>query len=104
MLERIERKALSEHAVIHLKNIQTNLDLIFETNFKGLPDKNGDIKVVLGTMNDITEKELLKTSASRDPLIGCFNQRSGDMTVVFTFQKFQNQEDFYTIIFFDVDV
>ena len=103
LLERIERKALSEHAVIHLKNIQTSFDLIFETNFKGLPDKNGNIKVVLGTMNDITEKELLKTSASRDPLIGCFNRRSGDMTLVSTFQKFQNGEDFYTIIFFDVD-
>lgn len=85
LLERIERKALSEHAVIHLKNIQTSFDLIFETNFKGLPDKNGNIKVVLGTMNDITEKELLKTSASRDPLIGCFNRRSGDMTLVSTF-------------------
>lgn len=103
LLERIEKKALSEHAVIHLKNIQTNLDLIFETNFKGLLDKSGNIKAVLGTMNDITEKELLKTSASRDPLIGCFNRRSGDMTLVSTFQKFQNEEEFYTIIFFDVD-
>lgn len=103
LLERIERKSLSEHAVIHLKNIQTNFDLIFETNFKGLLDNKGNIKVVLGTMNDITEKELLKTSASRDPLIGCFNRRSGDMTLVTTFQKFQKKEEFYTIIFFDVD-
>lgn len=102
-LDHIEQHDLSTHSTLHLHHVQENRELIFETNFKGLPRSDGSYSIILGTMHDITEKELLKTSASKDSLTGCFNRRSADMTLVSTFQKFQNNNEMYTIIFFDVD-
>lgn len=103
LFDHIQKKCLSEHSVVHVKFLETSFELIFETNFKAVTDTQGNYKMILGTMNDITERELLKTSASRDSLTGCFNRRSADMTLVSTFQKFRDQEEFYSIIFFDID-
>lgn len=104
LFDHILKKCLTEHSVVHVKFLENSYELIFETNFKAVTDSQGNYLMILGTMNDITERELLKTSASRDSLTGCFNRRSADMTLISTFQKFKDQEEFYTIIFFDIDM
>lgn len=103
LMKHIEERSLSEHAVAHVNIFKTQFELIFETNFKAVTTSEGSYSMIIGTMYDNTEKELLKTTASKDALTGCLNRRTADITLVSTFQKFVNEENFYTIIFFDVD-
>lgn len=94
---------VSGHGIIHIKPKNNRMDYIFETNYKPIKDKYGKCQMLIGTMEDITEKEILKTNASKDPLTNSFNRRAADMTLHSSFEKFKNGEDFYTLIFFDID-
>lgn len=94
---------LNGYGVVHIKPKNHPMDFIFETNFKPIIDKYGRCQMVIGTMEDITEKEILKTNASKDPLTNSYNRRTADMTLNSSFEKFKNGEDFFTLIFFDID-
>lgn len=94
---------LTGHAIVHVKPKGNPMDYIFETNYKPIKDKHGRYQMIIGTMEDITEKEILKTNASKDPLTNSYNRRTADMTLHSSFEKFMNGEDFYTLIFFDID-
>lgn len=101
--EKIEQNTLSGHAVVQINQKDHPLEYIFETNFKSIRNKFGKCQMVVGTLEDITEKEILKTNASKDPLTNCFNRRTADITLHSTFEKFKKGEEFYTLIFFDID-
>lgn len=101
--ERIDADELKGHAIVHVKCKNSPMDYIFDTNYKPIKDKYGKCQMLIGTMMDITEKEILKTNASRDPLTNSYNRRTADMTLHSSFEKFKNGEEFYTLIFFDID-
>ena len=101
--ERIEKDEMKGHAIVHVKLKDSPMDYIFDTNYKPIKDKRGKCQMLIGTMVDITEKEILKTNASKDPLTNSYNRRTADMTLHTSFEKFKNGEDFYTLIFFDID-
>lgn len=101
--KRLINGELSGHGIIHIKPKNNPMDYIFETNYKPIKDKYGKCQMLIGTMEDITEKEILKTNASKDPLTNSYNRRTADMTLHSSFEKFKNGEDFYTLIFFDID-
>lgn len=102
-VQQVKEQRLSDGEVIHIQTVTSKFELIFETNYKAVTNKHGDYTMILGTMNDITEKELLKTMASQDSLTDCYNRSMADITLESTFKKFASQGDFYTIIFFDID-
>lgn len=89
--------------VIKITNRREDMHFIFESSFNSVVDKEGNCMLVLGTLNDITEQELLKNKASRDDLTGCFNRGSADVTLSNTFKRFCEDKEQYTIIFFDID-
>lgn len=93
----------SKHSTIQLQDACGEQTFIFETCFNALQNDAGDDIFVLGTLTDITEKELFKAKASRDDLTQCFNRRTADITLASSFRRYREEGEFYTIIFLDVD-
>lgn len=102
-LKNIHEKPQQDHSVIHITNPYGDMQFIFETSFNSIIDNEGKCILVLGTLHDITEQEILKDKASRDDLTGCFNRGSADVTLLNTFKRFQETKEQYMIIFFDID-
>ncbi|MGX8834891.1 diguanylate cyclase [Amedibacillus sp. YH-ame6] len=102
-LEWVEQKNVQDKAVVHIQQVETGFEFIFETNFKEVNDGFGDYALLLGIMIDITEHEMLKTMASKDTLTGCFNRNMADVTLDLSFKNYVDNDETYTIIFFDVD-
>lgn len=102
-LEILKAKQLREKAIIHIKSRQNSFEYIFESDFKPILDRYGEYALLLGTMNDITEHEMLKTMASKDTLTGCYNRNMADVTLDTCFKMFMEKGESYTIIFFDID-
>ena len=84
-LKNIHEKPQQDHSVIHITNPYGDMQFIFETSFNSIIDNEGKCILVLGTLHDITEQEILKDKASRDDLTGCFNRGSADVTLLNTF-------------------
>lgn len=101
--EQVKKDQITEHTIISIGIKDHDLNYIFESNFRAIKNKNGRCQMILGTLLDITEREILKTNASKDPLTSCFNRRIADMTLQTSFEKFREGEEFYTLIFIDVD-
>lgn len=101
--EQVKKDQLVEHAIISIGIKDYDINYIFESNFRAIKNKNGRCQMVLGTLLDITEREILKTNASKDALTNCFNRRIADMTLKNSFEKFCDSEEFYTLIFIDLD-
>lgn len=102
-IEKIEEKTMDEKAIVHIRLLNNNYTYIFETDFKAVRDKYGDFILLIGTMLDITEHEMLRTMASKDTLTDCYNRNMADVTLESSFKTFQETGDFCTIIFFDID-
>lgn len=102
-IKQIELHNLCEKSLVHMQNRTNHHTYIFESNSKAVCDKCGEYVMVLGTMNDITEHEMLRTMASKDSLTGCYNRNMADVSLESSFTSFQEHGDFYTIIFFDID-
>lgn len=101
--EQIQKQKPMDNSVLHINILKNSYESIFETNYRPILNKHGDYVMLLGTLNDITEKELLKTMASKDKLTGCYNRSMADVKLESTFTSFKENDDFYTVIFFDID-
>ncbi|MEG1733081.1 MAG: diguanylate cyclase, partial [Longicatena sp.] len=101
--EQIQKQKPMDNSVLHINILKNSYESIFETNYRPILNKHGDYVMLLGTLNDITEKELLKTMASKDKLTGCYNRSMADVKLETTFTSFKENDDFYTVIFFDID-
>lgn len=99
----IENKTLSGNGTIHLYSKAEDAYLSFDANYGGLRDSEGNVFRIIGTLDDITEQELLMATAARDPLTNSYNRRMANLRLKSSFQKFKEQGEFYTIVFFDVD-
>lgn len=99
----ISEEKLNGHDVMHIYSEREKAYLSFEANYGGLRDSDGKTYRIIGTLDDITEKELLMATAARDPLTNVYNRRMGNLRLKSIFQKYKEDGDFYTIIFFDID-
>lgn len=97
------KDTLNEHAIISIGLKGKDNHMIFESNFRAIKGKHGGYQMILGTLLDVTEREILKTTASKDVVTNCFNRRIAEMTLKSSFEKFLNGGDFYTLIFIDLD-
>ena len=99
----LESKTLKERGIVHVHSVTNNFTYIFETDFKPVCNAYGDYLLMIGTMIDITEHEMLRAMASKDSLTGCYNRNMADVTLESSFQSYQKTGDLFTIIFFDID-
>lgn len=101
--ELVEKEALSGHGVVHIYSEKENANLIFDINYGGLRDSTGSVYRIIGTADDITEKEMLMATAARDPLTNVYNRRMGNLRLHSSFERYKEYGEFFTIVFFDID-
>lgn len=101
--DKIAEERISGHGILHMYSPKENAYLIFEVNYGGLRDSEGNVYRVIGTADDITEKEMLMATAARDPLTNVYNRRMGNLRLRSSFQRYNEHGEFFTIIFFDID-
>lgn len=101
--ELIDCENLSGHGEIQLFCEKENSYLIFDVNYGGLRDSEGHVYRIIGTLDDITEKEMLMATAARDPLTNAYNRRMGNLRLKSIFQRYKEYGEFFTIVFFDID-
>lgn len=94
---------LSGSSTIHLYSAREKAYLIFEVNYGGLRDSEGNVYRIIGTLDDVTEKEMLMATAARDPLTNAYNRRMGNLRLRSSFDRYKENGEFFTIVFFDVD-
>lgn len=101
--ERICDGRLNGHGTVHIYSTKEKGYLSFDVNYGGLRDGEGNVYRVIGTADDITEKEMLMATAARDPLTNVYNRRMGNLRLRSSFQKYKENGEFFTIVFFDID-
>lgn len=101
--DEIGKLSTSGHTRMQMYSQRDRGYLIFDVNYGGLCDSEGHVYRFIGTLDDITEKELLMATAARDPLTNAYNRRMGDLRLKSSFTKYREQGEFFTIAFFDID-
>lgn len=99
----IEKESLSGHGVVHIYSEKEQAYLIFDINYGGLRNSSGKVYRMIGTADDITEKEMLMATAARDPLTNVYNRRMGNLRLRSSFERYKEYGEFFTIVFFDID-
>lgn len=101
--ELIAEETLSGHGIVHIYSEKENAYLIFDVNYGGLRNSAGEVYRIIGTADDITEKEMLMATAARDPLTNAYNRRMGNLRLHSSFERYKEYGEFFTIVFFDID-
>lgn len=101
--ELIEQESLAGHGRIHLYSVKEDAYLIFDVNYGGLRDSSGQVYRIIGTADDVTEKEMLMATAARDPLTNVYNRRMGNLRLRSSFERYKEHGEFFTVVFFDID-
>lgn len=103
LLDLIAQENLAGHGRIHLYSSKEKAYLIFDVNYGGLRDSSGQVYRIIGTADDVTEKEMLMATAARDPLTNVYNRRMGNLRLRSSFERYRDHGEFFTIVFFDID-